>query len=133
MTISGLTVTGQTLGDATEYSSSFVTGPSDGLMGMAWPQLSSYPATSYIFNLYDEGQLSQGAFSFKLASSGSELYIGGQDSSLYTGSFSYTPVTEEGYWEVTTGALEIGSTTIATNQDSIVDSGTTLLYVDASR
>ncbi|KZT58243.1 acid protease [Calocera cornea HHB12733] len=130
--IGGLTVSGQTLGSATSYSTEFQEGVYDGLMGLGWPSISSYPATPFVFNLFDQGSLSSGSFSFKLAESGSSLYIGGADSSLYTGSFSYTPVTEEGYWEVTTQSLKLGSTTIASNQDSIVDSGTTLLYVDAS-
>ncbi|EJT97978.1 acid protease [Dacryopinax primogenitus] len=132
VSIGSLTVKDQTLGSATSYSSEFEESVQDGLMGLAWPQLSVYPATPFVFNLNNQGALSSGSFSFKLAESGSSLFIGGADSSLYTGSFSYTPVTEQGYWEVTTNSLKIGGTTVASNQNSIVDSGTTLIYVDSS-
>ncbi|KZO90416.1 acid protease [Calocera viscosa TUFC12733] len=128
--IGSLTVSGQTLGSATSYSTEFQDAVYDGLMGLGFPQLSSFPADPFIFNLFFQGSLSAGSFSFKLAESGSSLYIGGADSSLHAGSFSYTPVTQEGYWQVTTQSLKLGSTTIASNQVSIVDSGTTLIYVD---
>jgi len=38
-------------------------------------------------------------FSDESAASGSELIFGGIDSSKYTGSITYIPVTIEGYWE----------------------------------
>ncbi|EJT97992.1 acid protease, partial [Dacryopinax primogenitus] len=130
VSVSGLTVQVQTLGAAVSYSVGFERMVPDGLMGLAWPQLSDFPATPFIFNLYDQGTLSSNSFSFKLAESGSSLFIGGADSSLYTGSFSYTPVTEQGFWQVTADALLIGDTVIANDQDSVVDSGTTLVIVD---
>ena len=64
-------------------------------MGMAFQSLSSYGASPVFQTLVSEGQVSDSVFSFKLSSSGAELYIGGSDSSLYTGSFAYTPVTKQ--------------------------------------
>lgn len=62
-------------------------------MGMAFATISVFQANPVIQTLVAEGQLSDPVFAFKLASSGSELRIGGIDTSLYTGSFTYTPVT----------------------------------------
>lgn len=64
-------------------------------MGMAFASISVFPANSVVQTLIAEGQLPDPVFAFKLASSGSELRIGGVDTSLYTGSFTYTPVTQQ--------------------------------------
>ncbi len=40
-----------------------------------------------------------GIFSDENATVGGELIFGGIDSSKYTGSITYTPVINEGYWE----------------------------------
>jgi len=62
-------------------------------MGMGFATISVFQANPVIQTLVAEGQLSDPVFAFKLASSGSELRIGGVDTSLYTGSFTYTRVT----------------------------------------
>ena len=87
----------QTLGAATKYSSalSVKNFRPDGLLGMGFQSISAYNATPVFKNLVSEGQTDQPVFSFKLATSGSELYLGGANSALYTGDFSYTPVTNQ--------------------------------------
>ena len=87
----------QILGVATEYSSGFAVDqfPADGLMGMAFPSLSAYPADPVFQSLVSQNQMDESVFSFKLATSGSELYLGGANSALYTGGFTYTPVTNQ--------------------------------------
>lgn len=62
-------------------------------MGMGFQTISDYDASPVFQTLVSEGQVIDPAFSFKLSSSGAELYIGGSNSALYTGSFTYTPVT----------------------------------------
>lgn len=86
----------QTLGVASEYSSSFAVDrfPPDGLMGMGFQSISAYNANTVFENLVAQGQTGEPVFSFKLAASGAELYLGGANSALYTGDFSYTPVTQ---------------------------------------
>ena len=97
VTVSGLTATQQTLGAATTYSTGFSStySPPDGLMGLAWEQLSVYGANGFFQTLVAEGQVTSSVFGFKLATSGSELYLGGVDTSLYTGTMTWTPVTQE--------------------------------------
>jgi cathepsin D len=87
----------QTFGVATEYPSSLAVDqfPPDGVMGMAFPSLSVYPANPFFQTLINEGAVDKGAFSFKLATSGSALFLGGADSALYAGSFTYAPVTQQ--------------------------------------
>ncbi|KAF9235755.1 aspartic peptidase domain-containing protein, partial [Melanogaster broomeanus] len=86
---------GQTLGAASGYFSGFEISefPPDGLMGMAFQTISNYDASPVFQTLVDQGQTDEPIFGFKLAANGSELYLGGTNSALYTGSFSYAPVT----------------------------------------
>jgi cathepsin D len=62
-------------------------------MGMAFANISAFGAIPVVQTLIAEGQVSDPVFAFKLASSGSELRIGGVNTALYTGSFTYTPIT----------------------------------------
>ena len=85
------------LGVAAAYSSSFAVDsfPPDGLMGMAFQSISSYNGMPVFENIVSQGQADEPVFSFKLASSGSEVYLGGANPALYTGDFTYTPVTQQ--------------------------------------
>ncbi|KIK91444.1 hypothetical protein PAXRUDRAFT_149483 [Paxillus rubicundulus Ve08.2h10] len=127
--ISGLTATGQTLGAASQYSSGFeISGfPADGLMGMAFQSISDYNASPVFQTLVSEGQTDQSVFAFKLAASGSELFIGGTDTALYTGGFSYADVTQQGFWQVNMDNVEGNGQTVLSNVDCIIDTGTTLV------
>ncbi|KAF9368412.1 hypothetical protein CPB97_004648, partial [Podila verticillata] len=107
VTIAGLTATDQTLGAATEYPSGLVNSPADGILGMAFPTISTFSATPVMNTLIGEGAVSAGQFSFKLvaAESGSELFVGGADSNLFTGSINWNPVTQQGFWQVALDAI----------------------------
>ena len=68
-------------------------------------------------------------FGFYLASSGSELYLGGTNSDLYSGSLEYHDVdTSTGFWQITGAKAYVGSTTANSGFETIIDSGTTLAY-----
>ncbi len=68
-------------------------------------------------------------FGFKLASNGSELFLGGTDTDLYTGSIEYHKIdTSTGFWQATGGSAIVGSKKAVSNFDTIIDSGTTLMY-----
>ncbi|ORY22235.1 aspartic peptidase domain-containing protein [Naematelia encephala] len=75
-----------------------------------------------------EGVVSTGTFAFRLTSSGSELYLGGVDSSKYTGAVTYTPVTQQTSWQVALGAVTVNSNNVVTSTSAIIDTGTTLIY-----
>ncbi|KAF8553168.1 acid protease [Imleria badia] len=129
VSIAGFAATTQTLGAANTYSSGFESSqfPPDGLMGMAFQSISSYGASPVFQTLVSEGQVTDSVFSFKLSSSGAELYIGGSNSALYTGDFTYTPVTQQGYWQVNMDGVQNNGQTILRNVDAIIDTGTTLI------
>ena len=79
--------------------------------------------------LISEGKVSAGVFGFKLASSGSTLFLGGTDTSKYTGSIEYHDIdTSTGFWQATGGHSVVGSKSVNTNIETIIDSGTTIMY-----
>ncbi|KAH0830153.1 acid protease [Lanmaoa asiatica] len=125
VTIAGFVAKNQTIGAASQYSTGFQTAnfAPDGLMGMAFAGISLFPANPVVQTLIAEGQLSDPVFAFKLASSGSELRIGGIDSSSYTGPFTYTPVTVQ-------DSINANGQAISTNISAIVDTGTTFILGD---
>jgi cathepsin D len=87
----------QTLGAATQYSSGFMSDgfPADGLIGMGFQSISRFNAPPVFQTLISEGVVTSPMFGFKFAVSGSELFIGGTNSALYTGNFTWIPLTLE--------------------------------------
>ena len=76
-----------------------------------------------------QNKVSAGEFGFKLASSGSELYLGGTDSKLYTGSIEYHSVDRStGFWQLSGASAYVGSKAAVSNFETIIDSGTTIMY-----
>ena len=72
-------------------------------------------------------------FGFKLASSSSELYLGGTNSDLYSGSIEYHDVDQStGFWQITGASISVGGTAAVSNFETIIDSGTTLAYGPSS-
>ncbi|KAI0058456.1 acid protease [Artomyces pyxidatus] len=132
--IAGLTATKQTLGAAKTYSQGFESSefPPDGLMGMGFESISDYNANPPFQSLIAQGKVSDPSFSFKFADSGSELYLGGANSKLYTGSFAYVPVTTEGYWQTTFDAISVGGRKVVSSSAAIIDTGTTQIIGDST-
>jgi len=62
---------------------------------MAFETISIYHASPVIQTLISNHAISDPVFAFSLGSSGAELRIGGVNSALYTGSLTYTPVTDK--------------------------------------
>jgi cathepsin D len=130
--IAGLTATGQTLGAATKYSTGFGSSqfPADGLMGMGFQSISEYNAPPVFQSLVAAGQTSDPVFAMKLTANGSELTLGGLAQELFTGEVTYTPVTQEGYWQINFDALNVKGKPVVSQTSAIVDSGTTLVIGD---
>ncbi|KAG0706463.1 aspartic peptidase domain-containing protein [Suillus ampliporus] len=134
VSLAGFTATAQTLGVASLYSYEFSSENfgADGLMGMAFESVSRFGADSVFQTLVSQGAVPESVFAFKLASSGSELRVGGVNSALYQGSFTYTPVTQQGYWQIAGDAIGINGNEIVNGFSAIVDTGTTLIMGDTS-
>lgn len=135
ISMAGLTAVDQTIGVAAQYGNGFDIAqfPPDGVLGMAFQSISSSNASTFFQSLVSQGQIDEPVFSLKLSSSGSELYLGGANSALYTGDFTYTPVTQQGYWEVNLNGIEGNGQTILSNIDAIIDTGTSLVIGNPSQ
>jgi len=62
---------------------------------MAFRSISVYNAPPVFQTLISEGVLTSSVFGFKFATSGSELFLGGTNSALYTGDFTWVLLTDE--------------------------------------
>ena len=90
-------------------SPTFASELADGILGLAFPSLSSIHAPPFVNSAKDQGAIKDSVFGFKIAKSSSELYIGGTDSSMYTGDLEYHDVVgNTGYWQIGGGELSIG-------------------------
>jgi len=134
--IGGLQVQKQTFGEAVkEPGITFVAAKFDGILGFAYVTISVDHVTPVWYNIISQGLVSQPIFSFWLsqdpnASVGGELTLGGTDSSRYTGSFSYAPLTNETYWEFAVSDFQLGGSSLGwctSGCSAICDSGTSLI------
>ncbi|KAH8118711.1 acid protease [Phellopilus nigrolimitatus] len=127
--------TKQAVGAATTFSSNFESSnfAPDGLLGMAFQSISTYDSPSVFQSLIAQGKTTSPEFGFTLLSSGSELYLGGVDTSKFSGDLTYTDVTQVGYWQIELSGASVGSATaFSSGVAAIVDSGTTVVYGDST-
>ncbi|KAH9851624.1 acid protease [Lenzites betulinus] len=128
VSVGGATVTNQYFSGVTSESTEFREDPADGLLGLGLTALSALGHDPFFVTAVKQGAVSEGVFGFKLAESGSELYIGGTNTRLYTGSIEYHPVTStSGFWQIGSGKLTLNGKSYATGLQTIIDSGTTLM------
>lgn len=64
-------------------------------MGMGYESISSYGASPVFQSFVSQKKVSKPVFAFKLAKEGSELTLGGLNTKLYKGDFTYAPVTKQ--------------------------------------
>lgn len=132
-------MTGQTLSAVTSESGDLVGDAADGLLGMGFPAISSLNAVRILVSpplrssdlasqdpffqtAVEQGAVSEGVFAFKLASGGSELYLGGTDSSLYSGSIEYHDLSSSvGYWQIGGASAIVNGKTAASGFQTIID------------
>ncbi|KAI0823444.1 acid protease [Trametes gibbosa] len=127
--VAGVEATKQYFSPVTTLSSSFADDPIDGLLGLAYPAISNLNKPPFFNTAVSQGTVDEGVFGFKLASAGSELYLGGTNSDHFSGSIEYHPVdTSTGFWQITGAKAYVGSTAAVTGFETIIDSGTTIMY-----
>lgn len=122
VTVGGLSATTQKFSPVTQDTIQQGTG----ILGMGWQSISSLKSAPFFFTLVNEKKVKSGVFSMALKATGAELYLGGTDSSLYTGDITYTDLTHESYW-ATTGSMTAGGKAALSDIPMIIDSGTSLL------
>ncbi|KAF8325433.1 acid protease [Cantharellus anzutake] len=130
VTVAGLTAKNQSLGSATDYSTEFQTAPMDGLLGLAWPGLSTFNSTPFFHTLIQQRSVKEPVFAFHLSDSGSSLRLGGTDESLYRKPLTYSNVTRLIYWEVHLDGINVGQNRTSSHQSAVIDTGTTLIVAD---
>lgn len=105
-------------------------GKFDGILGMAWPTISVNKMPTVFENMVGQKLLPQPVFAFYLSSdSGTdgEMTIGGIDSTKYTGSLQYVPLTSQDYWTVQLDSFTINGASVTSTTKAILDTGTSLL------
>ncbi|KAJ7023469.1 acid protease [Mycena alexandri] len=129
VTVAKIVAKKQYFSPVTTLSSSFSGDPIDGILGLAFPALSNLNENPF-FNTADAaGTTDANQFGFYLASSGSELYLGGTNSDLYTGDIEFNSVdSSSGFWQATGAKAKVGTKSVVTGFSTIIDSGTTLAY-----
>ncbi|OSD07620.1 acid protease [Trametes coccinea BRFM310] len=133
VTVGGATVTGQFFSAVTNEAKQLTEDPEDGLLGLGLTALSSMNKDPFFVTAVKQNAVQEGVFAFKLGQSGSELYIGGTNSRLYEGSIEYHDVTtDKGYWQIGGASALHNGRTFASNLETIIDSGTTLMAAEPS-
>ncbi|XP_069059185.1 pepsin A-like [Pleurodeles waltl] len=130
--VGGLTVTDQVFGLAYTEADFFSEMQFDGILGLAFPSLSEDGATPVFDNMWSQGLLSADLFSVYLSpngASGSVVIFGGYESSYYTGTLNWVPLSSETYWQITLESISMNGNVIACNGgcQAIVDTGTSLI------
>lgn len=133
--LGGYAITQVTFGLMTTVSTTFTTAKFDGLLGMAWQTISEDDVPTVFQRLYQENLVSDFSFSFYLSQiagqTGSQLILGGVDSSLFTGELQYHSLASESYWLINLDGITAGSTPLAlTGVKAILDTGTSVLVGD---
>ncbi|KAF9065019.1 acid protease [Rhodocollybia butyracea] len=128
VTVAGVKATKQTF-SAVTHSSSGSSDPFDGILGLAFPAISNLNADPFFNTANSQGTVASNEFGFSLSSSRSELFLGGADSSLFTGSIEFHDVNATtGFWQVIGASISSGSEIAVSGFDTIIDSGTTIMY-----
>merc|ERR1712002_1011073 len=128
-------VVDQTFAEATqEPGLAFVAGMFDGIMGMAFTEISVMGIPTVFDTMIAQGVVDEPVFSFYLSHNmtgdlGGELVLGGSDPNHYEGEFHYVPVSRVGYWQATAEAINVGGDTMdfCNPCETIVDTGTSLI------
>jgi len=110
----------------------FIAAHFDGIMGFGFPEISVNGMTPFFQAALAAGMIKEAKFAFFLEKSGStggELSLGGADPTKYTGDFTYTPITNKGYWEFSVASVTVGGASLVGTTKAIADTGTSLLAV----
>lgn len=124
LSIGGLKASGVGIGRSNNNFIDTSSEGDSGIAGMSFPALAQTGTAPFFDALMSQGVVSKGIFTFKIATSGSYLYLGGIAPN--TGSLTYVNVdSSQGFWG-TAGSINGKSTA------GIQDTGTTLIVAPTS-
>jgi hypothetical protein len=129
----------QTIGLATNESADFEASKMDGMFGLAFPSLQSVPGVeTFMTNAIEQNAIALPVVSAYLPSlrrsggKGGHYLFGAIDSTKFHGNLTYVPVTLKGYWQVTIQDILVNGLSLNRSYQGIVDTGTTLIILDAN-
>ncbi|NXR06353.1 CATE protein, partial [Semnornis frantzii] len=133
--VEGLTVRNQQFAESvTEPGKAFLDAEFDGILGLAYPSLAVDGVTPVFDNMMAQNLVELPMFSVYMSRNpqapvGGELLFGGFDTSHFTGTLNWVPVTQQGYWQIQLDNIQVGGTVAfcANGCQAIVDTGTSLL------
>lgn len=97
ISVAGVTAKEAWFSPINTMGASFEGSPVDGIVGLGFESLSNMGGTPFFQTLVEQGVVPNSVFSFALGEGDEgELYLGGSDSSKYTGELVSTPVVHEG-------------------------------------
>ncbi|CAM9441166.1 unnamed protein product [Ascophyllum nodosum] len=106
----------------------FILGKFDGIMGLAFDEISVEGVPTPFGRLVEAGELDEPVFAFYLGNQKEgELIIGGTDPDHYIHDITYVPVSKKGYWQLDMDDVTVDGESIASVKSAIIDSGTSLL------
>ena len=96
------------------------------MLGLAFPAISNLNHNPFFNTAIQQRAVSQSVFGFKLAQTGSELFLGGTNNKLFYGSIEFHSVNpNSGFWQATGARVKANRRTIASGFETVIDSGTT--------
>uniref|UniRef100_A0A8C3XGF4 cathepsin E n=1 Tax=Cyanoderma ruficeps TaxID=181631 RepID=A0A8C3XGF4_9PASS len=117
-----------------EPGKAFLDADFDGILGLAYPSLAVDGVTPVFDNMMAQNLVELPIFSVYMSSNpdspqGGELLFGGFDTSRFTGTLNWVPVTQQGYWQIQLDNIQLGGTVTfcANGCQAIVDTGTSLI------
>lgn len=147
--LGGLTIKSQAIEIANKISEQFVSGPGDGLLGLAWGSINTVqptPVQTPVENMISQQDIPK---SSELFTAHLSAYKDSGETSFYTFGYidqdvlteagvssesdiKYTPVdNSQGFWTVSSTSGTVNGTTVdRSGNTSIIDTGTTLCLVD---
>jgi len=133
--VADLCVKAQKFAEATnEPGIAFVMAKFDGILGMAYPQISVANLTPVFNNMVNQSLVAQPVFAFWLnrnpdAPQGGELTLGGMDPKHYIEPITWVSVNKKGYWQFSMDKIVSGDSVLgcASGCQAIADTGTSLL------
>ncbi|GJJ14017.1 hypothetical protein Clacol_008274 [Clathrus columnatus] len=126
-----LTVTDQVFSPITNITKDFAVADYVGIIGLALPALSANKTTNnFVYNAWKQGRIDRNLFGMRLGSeNGSFISFGEADDGLFTGPIERHSLSrDDGYWIIGDASLNLNSSTIVSNFETIIDSGSTNIY-----
>uniref|UniRef100_A0A8C3RBZ3 cathepsin E n=1 Tax=Cyanoderma ruficeps TaxID=181631 RepID=A0A8C3RBZ3_9PASS len=133
--VEGLIVSNQQFAESiSEPGKAFLDADFDGILGLAYPSLAVDGVTPVFDNMMAQNLVELPIFSVYMSSyargiCSGMLLFGGFDTSRFTGTLNWVPVTQQGYWQIQLDNIQLGGTVTfcANGCQAIVDTGTSLI------